>query len=347
MHFVAGSNLFRQWLSDDTIFFGFRSICDDSNISSAELVQINWYYNIIKGEKAFYISGFTNSDERILEIPLPKDCNFSDVLVLGNDYEIIVVDKIKRKLWILNIENPNEVKCINLNTEVPIDHLDNHKKFDDYVLKISMNNDCFLCLTEGGHVSWGILPNFICKEKCIGKIIDVQCGFEHCIILTDMGRVYTWGNGRRLQLGHGDVNNLDEPEQVEALAGIKIIKISAGGWHSFALSEFGDLYAWGWNNHGQLGINESNDFSIPTLVDLFDGETQIEINVKDVACGTKHSAILLEDNSVWTCGNNNYGQLGLPQINEISVTSFKKVHQCNNNAKLICGPWTTVIIVND
>lgn len=67
-----------------------------------------------------------------------------------------------------------------------------------------------------------------------------------------------------------------------ALAGIKIIKIKAGGWHSLALSEHGDLYAWGWNDTGQLGMNakrngEENiekkgqkNYAVPRPVDIYD-----------------------------------------------------------------------------
>lgn len=71
------------------------------------------------------------------------------------------------------------------------------------------------------------------------------------------------------------------PAKVEPLAGIKIVSISAGGWHSAAVSSFGDVYLWGFNSHGQLGIslykNSSNSenliknpsvYSIPQLVDL-------------------------------------------------------------------------------
>lgn len=49
------------------------------------------------------------------------------------------------------------------------------------------------------------------------------------------------------------------PALVEPLAGIKIISISAGGWHSAAVSSFGDVYLWGFNSHGQLGIRLYKD----------------------------------------------------------------------------------------
>lgn len=145
---------------------------------------------------------------------------------------------------------------------------------------------------------------------------------------------------------------IDEPTEIEALSGIKIVKISAGGWHSLALSEFGDVYAWGWNDSGQLGIKETadkenlNSYSLPTLVDIIDESgIVVNINVKDLACGSKHSAILLDDNSVWTSGNNKYGQLGLSLKEHTFAHHFKKCCSFSFAHEIMCGQWSTVVNV--
>ena len=84
------------------------------------------------------------------------------------------------------------------------------------------------------------------------KVIQVVCGKEHCMLLTEHGQVYTWGGGSRGQLGHGTLTNEEKPRLVMALDGMRIIKIAAGGWHSAAISESNDLYMFGWNESGQL-----------------------------------------------------------------------------------------------
>jgi len=84
------------------------------------------------------------------------------------------------------------------------------------------------------------------------KVVEVACGKEHCMLLTEHGQVYTWGGGSRGQLGHGTLASEESPRLVMALDGMKIIKIAAGGWHSAAISEFNDLYMFGWNESGQL-----------------------------------------------------------------------------------------------
>lgn len=161
---------------------------------------------------------------------------------------------------------------------------------------------------------------------------------------------------RRLQLGHGDLYNLDTPTEVEALAGVKITKIRAGGWHCFALSEFGDLYTWGWNDTGQLGVRHTGtkgvlnreglkSHPIPTLVDILDenGE-EITIDVIDIGCGSRHSAILLADNTVWTSGYNKYGQLGFSPDDHPTINYYTKTFDCENDIEIECGHWSTVLV---
>lgn len=42
---------------------------------------------------------------------------------------------------------------------------------------------------------------------------------------------------RRGQLGHNDLEDCDIPKLVEALAGLKVVQISAGGWHSAVVTD--------------------------------------------------------------------------------------------------------------
>lgn len=84
------------------------------------------------------------------------------------------------------------------------------------------------------------------------KVTQVVAGKEHCMLLTEHGQVYSWGGGTRGQLGHGSLASEDSPKLIMALDGMRIVKIAAGGWHSAAISEFNDLYMFGWNESGQL-----------------------------------------------------------------------------------------------
>lgn len=145
------------------------------------------------------------------------------------------------------------------------------------------------------------------------------------------------------------MNSYDDPVEVEALAGIIIGKVEAGGWHCLALSNSGDLYTWGWNESGQLGIYNKDNISIsnyptPTLVDFYDEESNVlEVNVRDISCGTRHSAVLMDNNSLWTTGFNKYGQLGLSPVQFPLLKHYKQIIKCDSNSSIMCGPWTTVV----
>lgn len=100
----------------------------------------------------------------------------------------------------------------------------------------------------------------------------------------------------RGQLGTGSLDDQTDPVLVEALVGLKITKISAGGWHSCAIGSIGDLYTWGWNANGQLGLSKSDQIdkaynvqATPHLVESF----STDLNVIKIASGNRHTIVLL------------------------------------------------------
>ena len=81
--------------------------------------------------------------------------------------------------------------------------------------------------------------------------------------------------------------------------------IGAGFRTSFGIKTNGTLWAWGWNEDGQLGIGgvDSNIHYIPTQVGT-------ATNWVSVDGGDIHTVALRSDGSLWSWGNNDYGQLG-------------------------------------
>lgn len=71
------------------------------------------------------------------------------------------------------------------------------------------------------------------------------------------GQLITWGQNShgQLGLGHGFTSQ-SSPQRVKSLEGIPLAQVTAGGFHSFALSLSGAVFAWGKNNSGQLGLND-------------------------------------------------------------------------------------------
>ena len=63
-------------------------------------------------------------------------------------------------------------------------------------------------------------------ESARERVTDVVCGKEHCLMLTESGRVYSWGGGSRGQLGHGTLSSESSPRLITALDGLRITKIA-------------------------------------------------------------------------------------------------------------------------
>jgi alpha-tubulin suppressor-like RCC1 family protein len=67
------------------------------------------------------------------------------------------------------------------------------------------------------------------------------------------GSVWAWGDNDRGQLGVGTKVSSEVPLRVEVPNGVTFVKVSSGGYASYAIDRSGRLWAWGDNRSGQLG----------------------------------------------------------------------------------------------
>ena len=139
--------------------------------------------------------------------------------------------------------------------------------------------------------------------------------------------------------------SIDSLLELLVLSGISvddIKQIACGGGHTFILKNDGSVWSCGYNNYGQLGLNDNTNRTTFTQV-----TTNINNDVKQIACGDYHTFILKNDGSVWSCGYNNGGQLGLNDTT--NRTTFTQVTTNINNdvSQVSCGNAHTFIIKND
>ncbi len=99
----------------------------------------------------------------------------------------------------------------------------------------------------------------------------ISAGAYHSLALTADGHVYAWGYNNYGQLGNGSTANATTPVEVEGPGGTgtlsNIVAISAGGYHSLALTADGHVYAWGYNGYGQLGNGSTTNATTPVEVE--------------------------------------------------------------------------------
>ncbi|KAM9476980.1 E3 ubiquitin-protein ligase HERC2-like [Clarias gariepinus] len=144
------------------------------------------------------------------------------------------------------------------------------------------------------------------KELCSQTVIQVACGNQHFMALTNDGQLFTWGQNTsgQLGLGKGEPSSLS-PQHLKYLCGIPLAQISAGGDHSFALSLSGAVFSWGRNSAGQLGLGHNEDIYIPTCVSNLSQKKTVSIS-----CGEEHTATLSKGGTVFSFGSGRHGQLG-------------------------------------
>ena len=70
-------------------------------------------------------------------------------------------------------------------------------------------------------------------------------------------------------------------------------------------------------------------------------------SIKQIACGGNHTMIIKNDGSLWSCGHNDYGQLGLSDTDNRTIFT-KVITNTNNDVKeVICGDQHGFILKND
>ncbi|XP_078259645.1 putative E3 ubiquitin-protein ligase HERC4 isoform X1 [Rhinoraja longicauda] len=176
-----------------------------------------------------------------------------------------------------------------------------------------------LCWGEGGSVGEALLgsggdrgisqPD---ELQCLRDrpVKEVWCGDGHWVFLLTDGTVHTCGENESGQLGR---KAGESPlGQVEALNTRTVVQVACGWHHTLALCEDGSVFAWGAGSDGQLGRGEC-----PNFVHQPRKMNQLEVPIVQIRCGHYHSLALSQDCTVYSWGQNTYGQLGIK-------TSLKK-----------------------
>jgi alpha-tubulin suppressor-like RCC1 family protein len=132
-------------------------------------------------------------------------------------------------------------------------------------------------------------------------ITHATLGSDHGLAISN-GHLYGWGSNGYGQLGSGMETS---SSYVPILINDTQVWVScfAGSFHSFAINNNGELFAWGKNNKGQLGLGHKETVYQPTLVNF-------SMTIKDIRMGHDFTLILDINGDLHSVGSNELGQLG-------------------------------------
>ncbi|KAF7141200.1 hypothetical protein RHSIM_Rhsim06G0090700 [Rhododendron simsii] len=185
------------------------------------------------------------------------------------------------------------------------------------------------------------------------RTIAVACGVWHTAAIVEVivtqssasvssGKLFTWGDGDKSRLGHGDKEPRLEPTCVPALIDYNFHKIACGHSLTVGLTTSGHVFAMGSTVYGQLG-NPQSDGKLPCLVE----DKLIGESVQEIACGAYHVAVLTSRNEVYTWGKGANGRLGHGDIEDRKTPTLVEALKDRHVKFIACGSnYTSAICLH-
>ena len=151
--------------------------------------------------------------------------------------------------------------------------------------------------------------------------VKVAAGAIHSLAINKAGELYAWGGNTKGQVGHGTAGTLAKQESpVKIGTSTNWVKVAAGAIHSLAINKAGELYAWGGNTKGQLGLGHDT-----TRIQERPTKIGTSTNWKSIAAGAlnSHSLAINKAGELYAWGEDTHGRLGDGGTNENKTTPVK------------------------
>ena len=172
------------------------------------------------------------------------------------------------------------------------------------------------------------------------KIKQISCGTDHTLILNNIGNIYVCGNNNNgqlcLLLSNTKLYNFILNKNI---IDKNIIQIECGHLFTLILDINGNVYGFGNNEYGQIGLGKLNkkykNFELC--------KTKIDENIKYIQCGYNFSCILDIYGNVYAFGKNDKGQIGNNGIERCYYEPWKLVYP--KNVKVMkCGRFYCILV---
>jgi len=178
-----------------------------------------------------------------------------------------------------------------------------------------------------GYCQRQLAPRRVPRELMGGlPVVLAACGDEHTLAVTADGNGWSWGNGDKAQLGHGDLATRLQPTPLgpERFGSAAVAVAACGAFHNIALTQDGRVWTWGRGGFGALGHGNQEAQLTPTLVEpaLLGGERAVS-----ASAGFAHSMCVVASGALFAWGANFSDQLGMG-VCQITLLACACVRTC-------------------
>jgi alpha-tubulin suppressor-like RCC1 family protein len=298
----------------------------------SKVVSSESFTVILKSDGTVYACG--NNDSGQLGVGDNNNYNVIQKVkgIHGNGFILNVIDVAVGVGHTLFLRNDNTAYGVGLNTSgqlglgnstnyntlqvITVDNVIQMAGGLNYSLFLKNNNQVYACgNNDVGQLGLGNYTSFnTIQELLFTDCIQVSSRNLSTYLLKSDGSCYACGLNDYGQLGLGNNTNYNVLQQMKGVNGVGFIsnikQVSAGTLFVLLLDHTGSVYGCGENVAGQLGLGNNSTQNTLKQIQGINGVGNIT-NIVYIATGLSHSLLLKNDGSVYSCGYNNYGQLGV------------------------------------
>ncbi len=228
----------------------------------------------------------TSSTTAINKLKQITNCEESGIrfiqIVAGNNHGVALDER--GNIWAWGSNSSGQLGDGTTTTSRVPKQITNYEESTIKFTQIAASGNYSLAIDEKGNIwSWGAnsfgqlgdgtkttskVPKQITNYEGNVRFTQIASASDHALALDEQGNIWLWGHNNKGQLGNGTTEESLVPKQMTNDEKLKFMQISAGGNHSLALDERGNIWSWGFNSFGQLGDETTQDSLIPKKIYL-------------------------------------------------------------------------------
>lgn len=296
--------------------------------------------------------------DELIELLDDSDIKLDEIAQISCGYAHAMIIKNDGSLWACGNNSTGQLGLNDKNNRTTFTQVTTNINND--VKQVACGDNFTIILKDDGSV-WGSGYNGY-RSLGLGDNVDrttftkattnvnndvkqIACGHRHTMILKNDGSLWSCGYNDNGELGLNDTSQRTTFTQVTTNVNNDVKFVTCGMDYTFIIKNDGSLWGCGYNSNGNLGLGTYDSDPHKTFTQV---TTNINNDVKEIACGNGHTIIIKNDGSLWGCGRNDYGQVGLNNTTTRITTFTQLTTNVNNDVKQVsCGWYHTMVLKND